>query len=135
MNFSNRDAFLSSDRRPFILASWDDRIVARPLVPQSRVLRKLEPLPFRPIKMSNNYNYHDEIFAQLTTEQKREFANRELERKRALRLGFALTGVHDSPEHEAYDEIMSRVQSQGTGASTSRTVPVRLLGIDPIRNF
>jgi len=85
--------------------------------------------------MSNNYSDHEELFAQLTPEQKRESAQLTLDRKRALNMGFAFSGVHASPEHEAYDKIMSMRQSQGTSASTSHTVPVRLLEADLTRKF
>lgn len=79
--------------------------------------------------MSNNDSEHWELFAQLTPKQKHEFATLRLAKQRVANLGYTFTGVHTSPEHEAYDEMMSRMQSQETGASTSHTVPVGLLGI------
>jgi hypothetical protein len=106
----------------------DSRIVARQFVPQSRALHTYGPLSSRPLKMSSNYGDKQEMFASLTPEQKREFAERRLDRKRTLALGYTLAGVASSPEQEAYDEIMDRVQSPGMGAPDSQAAPVRVLG-------
>jgi hypothetical protein len=86
------------------------------------------PLSSRPIKMSSNYDDYEERFARLTPEQKREFAAQRLDRRRAIALGYTLSGIPGSPEQEAYDEIMSRMQSRGMGAPDSQAAPVRLLG-------
>lgn len=78
--------------------------------------------------MSSNYGDYEEMFARLTPEQKREFAAQRLDRKRTIALSYTLSGVAGSPEQEAYDEIMSRMQSRGMGATDSQAAPVRLLG-------
>ena len=77
--------------------------------------------------MSSNYDYYEETFARLTPEQKREFAAKRLDRQRTIALGYTLSGVPGSPEQEAYDEIMSRMQSRGMGAPDLQAAPVRLL--------
>lgn len=78
--------------------------------------------------MSSMYGDFEEMFARLTPEQRRDFAEQRLDRKRAVALGYTLSGIPSSPEHEAYDVIMSRMQNREMAASDSQRAPVRLLG-------
>lgn len=77
--------------------------------------------------MSENYDDYEEMFARLTFEERRDLANKRLERERTKRLGYTLNGVAESYEQEAYEAIMRRRESGGTSASNSQTASVGIL--------
>ena len=58
--------------------------------------------------MSSNYGAYDGAMPNLTSDQRREFDSKRLDRKRWLRMGYSIAGAAESPEQEAYIKTHSK---------------------------
>ncbi|MAD83729.1 MAG: hypothetical protein CL912_12275 [Deltaproteobacteria bacterium] len=76
--------------------------------------------------MSSNYGAYDGAMPNLTSDQRREFDSKRLDRKRWLRMGYSIAGVAESPEQEAYNNYLDEQERRSTSSSNYQAAAVRL---------
>ncbi|CZR58573.1 uncharacterized protein PAC_08465 [Phialocephala subalpina] len=99
----------------------DSMIVRRQYPPHSRTLQLYRPMSSGPSTSPGNY---ENMNAQFTREQIREFRRRRLEKERTLALADILGGIARDPEQEEYEEYLRNYQAQGAERSSTQEAPV-----------
>lgn len=92
-------------------------IVRRQFPPHSRTLQIYGPMSSGG---SASAGYYENMDAEFTREQIREFRRRRLEKERGIVLADILGGVARDPEQEEYEEYLRNCQARGAEASSSQ---------------
>lgn len=92
-------------------------IVRRQFPPHSRTLQIYRPMSSGP---SAGTAYYENMDAQFTREQIREFTRRRLEKERGIVLADILGGIARDPEQEEYEEYLRNCRAREAEPSSSQ---------------